>query len=260
MKPYQYIRSLIFAFAVLSLPACSNDDYMQQTEGENVSITFHPTLGVELSTRANGDATGIDCLTVVVYEGSQTLSKKFSFSEDWDIVTRNGISLTLIEGRQYKILFWAENSENSAYTITDDGKITIDYDNYINGGFAKMEEMDAFFGISSITVGSQKVENNGEIKLSRPFAQLNFADNATQPEIGTHRAVLPDAQKENFDITYSIYDQNSNAIRSNVEINAVPLQANYKTNVVGGLLTGTVTYNISLKEEFNATENNKEIE
>lgn len=72
--------------------------------------------------------------------------------------------------------------------------------------------------------------------------------------------VLPDAQKENFDITYTIYDQNENAIRENVVIYAVPLQTNYKTNVVGGLLTGIVTYNISLEEDFNATENNKEIE
>lgn len=190
MKPYQYIRSLILAFAVLSLSACSNDDYLLQTEGESVSITFRPTLGSELNTRAIGDATGIDRLTVAVYEGTQTLSKKFSFSEEWDIVKRNGIALTLIEGHSYKILFWAENSENSAYNITDDGRVVVDYDDYINGGFAKMEEMDAFFGISSITIGSQKIENNGEIKLSRPLAQLNFADNATQPEVGTHKTIV----------------------------------------------------------------------
>ena len=190
MKPYQYIRSLILAFAVLSLSACSNDDYLLQTEGESVSITFRPTLGSELNTRVLGDATGIDRLTVAVYEGTQTLSKKFSFSEEWDIVKRNGIALTLIEGHSYKILFWAENSENSAYNITDDGRVVVDYDDYINGGFAKMEEMDAFFGISSITVGSQKIENNGEIKLSRPLAQLNFADNATQPEVGTHKTIV----------------------------------------------------------------------
>ena len=72
--------------------------------------------------------------------------------------------------------------------------------------------------------------------------------------------VLPDAQKENFDITYTIYDQNEDAIRKDVVIYAVPLQTNYKTNVVGGLLTGIITYNISLEEDFNATENNKEIE
>ena len=187
MKLYQYIRSLILAFVALSLSACFNDDYLLQTEGENVSITFRPTLGGELGTRAIGDAAGIDRLTVAVYEGSQSLSKKFSVSEDWNTAKTNGIELTLIEGRSYKILFWAENGENSAYTITEDGRITVNYDDYTNGGFAKMEEMDAFFGTSSITVGSQKVEDNGTITLSRPLAQLNFADNTTQPETGTHR-------------------------------------------------------------------------
>lgn len=37
------------------------------------------------------------------------------------------------------------------------------------------------------------------------------------------------------------------------------MQANYKTNVVGGLLTGVVTYNITLQTEYDNTEN-KEIE
>lgn len=190
MKSYRHITSFIIALVILSFSACSNDDYLLQTEDENVSITFRPTLGSELGTRAIGDATGINRLTVAVYEGSQTLYKRFSFSEDWDIVKRNGITLTLIEGCSYNILFWAENSKNSAYTITDDGTITVNYDNYINGGFAKMEEMDVFFGTSSITVGSQKVENEGEIALSRPLAQLNFADNTTQPEMGTHKAIV----------------------------------------------------------------------
>lgn len=189
MKPYQYIRSLILAFAILSFSACSNDDYLQQTMGENVSVTFRPTLKGELNTRAIGDAAGIDRLTIVVYEGTQTLSKKLSYSEDWDIAKRNGITLTLIEGHSYKILFWAENSINTAYTLTNDGKITVDYNGYIDGGFAKMEEMDAFCGTSSITVGSKKNENK-QIELSRPLAQLNFADNTTLPEQGTHQTVV----------------------------------------------------------------------
>ena len=72
--------------------------------------------------------------------------------------------------------------------------------------------------------------------------------------------VLTDAYKENFDIKFSINDQNSHAIRSDAEIYAIPLQANYKTNVVGGLLTGVVTYTISMETGYNDTENNKDID
>lgn len=66
--------------------------------------------------------------------------------------------------------------------------------------------------------------------------------------------ILPGVQKENFDITFTLYDQNNKVIRDDVVIYNVPLQTNYKTNIVGGLLTGTVTYEISFEEGFNATE------
>lgn len=72
--------------------------------------------------------------------------------------------------------------------------------------------------------------------------------------------VLPDAQKENFDITYTINDQNSSAIRSNASISSIPLQANYKTNVVGGLMTGVIKYEISIQQAFNNAEHNKTVE
>ena len=99
MKAYRYIKSLIWVFAILLASACSNDDFLLQENGENVSVTFRPTLGHGLETRAIGDASGIDRLQVVVYQGlEETLSKKFSSSEDWDVAQRNGITLTLIEG------------------------------------------------------------------------------------------------------------------------------------------------------------------
>ena len=72
--------------------------------------------------------------------------------------------------------------------------------------------------------------------------------------------VLPEAQQQNFDITYTITDQNSSAIRSNARINSIPLQANYKTNVVGGLMTGTITYTITIVEGFNSQNHNQVID
>lgn len=63
--------------------------------------------------------------------------------------------------------------------------------------------------------------------------------------------VLMDATKQNnsttANLTYSIYSNNLSPIRENAQIIHVPLQANHITNVVGGLLTGTVTYNISVE-------------
>ena len=56
-----------------------------------------------------------------------------------------------------------------------------------------------------------------------------------------------------FNITYSIYDQNQDAIQENASLIHIPLQANYKTNVVGALLTGVATYTIT---EDNSNDDN----
>ncbi|MBQ2912181.1 MAG: hypothetical protein IJE52_00610 [Bacteroidales bacterium] len=72
--------------------------------------------------------------------------------------------------------------------------------------------------------------------------------------------IYPDAGQENIDITYTIYDQNNEAIREDVTIQNIPLENNYRTNVVGGLLTGTISYTITIENEFNTDENIKTIQ
>ena len=72
--------------------------------------------------------------------------------------------------------------------------------------------------------------------------------------------VYPDAGQENKDITYTIYDQKNDVIRKDVTIQNIPLENNYRTNVVGGLLTGTITYTITFEKDFNTTEKNEAIE
>lgn len=189
MKSYIHIQGLILALVILSLSACSGDDWLQ-TDGEKVSVTFQPTLNGVLNTRAIGDATSIDQLVVTVYEGGETKSKVFSQTYDWTSVQSSGVSLTLIEGRTYQILFWAEHKGNGAYTLTEDGNITVNYNGYLRGGFGDMEKLDAFCQTTTVTVGTQQVENKGEVRLSRPLAQINFADKTTQPVAGSQKALV----------------------------------------------------------------------
>lgn len=189
MKIYRYIGYLFFAFAASIMSACTDEDMLGQS-GDSVNITFRPSLGGELNTRAIGDATGINQLVVAVYEGNGTLSKTFSYSEDWNTVQQDGITLSLIEGRTYNIIFWAQNADNKAYSLTDDGKISVSYEEYQDGGFSQMEQLDAFYATATVAVGAQKVEDKGTIYLTRPLAQVNFADNTTKPIQETHKAVV----------------------------------------------------------------------
>lgn len=71
--------------------------------------------------------------------------------------------------------------------------------------------------------------------------------------------VLAESDKAIKDITYSVYDQEHNAIRENAVIHFVPFKRNYKTNLVGGLLTGDVFYTIS-SENFSGTDNDQNTE
>lgn len=189
MKIYRYIGYLFFAFAASIMSACTDEDMLGQS-GDSVNITFRPSLGGELNTRAIGDATGIDQLVVAVYEGNGTLSKTFSYSEDLNTVQQDGITLSLIEGRTYNIIFWAQDADNKAYRLTDDGKISVNYEEYLNDGFSQMEQLDAFYATATVTVGAQKVEDKGTIYLTRPLAQVNFADNTTKPVQEAHKAVV----------------------------------------------------------------------
>lgn len=70
---------------------------------------------------------------------------------------------------------------------------------------------------------------------------------------------LPIQATEIESIFFTIKDQNGNAIRSNVEIPLVTLQSNYKTNIVGSILTGTVSYEISINNAFADEEHNEDI-
>lgn len=156
-------------------------------------VTFRPTISNTM-TRAIGDGSMINELVVGVYSGENLI---FTQVMEWDKDKNKSddVNLTLIEGRTYNILFWAhhrDNSGNSAYEVTDNG-ITVNeeaYATYLNGGFAKMEELDAFCATATVTVGSQKIEDKGKISLSRPLAQVNFADNTTSPTQGSHKAVV----------------------------------------------------------------------
>lgn len=184
MKNKNYIKQILLSFAALAFFACTNDDFLLQGEGNDVTVTFHPAIE---TTRAIGDASRINELIVAVFEGDN-----HKYTTDpiyWEDAKNNGVDLTLIEGHEYNIIFWAQNSANTAYELTDEGKITVNYDNYLNAGFEKMEQMDAFYGVSkNVSVGSSNA--TAEVTLTRPFAQLNFADNATRPDKDVHTAYL----------------------------------------------------------------------
>lgn len=187
MRQLKYIYAVLAVLASWALFSCTIDErYPVVGERESV-VTFTPVLSGDMQTRAIGDATKINQLVVCVFEGSaQVLRQDLTWSQ-----VSSGVSLTLIEGRTYTILFWAQCSDNEAYEIHEDGSISVTYDSFQAGGFSAMEKMDAFYAVvKDVKIESAANQAMGTITLTRPLAQVNFADNPTPPVREEQRSVV----------------------------------------------------------------------
>lgn len=184
LKSHIYLRvSVIAAMVIPMLTSCLKDDLRPVGGGKSVSVVFTPDFDSSLDTKAISDGARADELLVAVYEASSPVEISRTVGSLDEALT-DGVELRLLSGHDYKLLFWAYDSDNTAYTLSDNGVITADYSDYLDGGFAKMEELDAFYALSSISVSEGRT--NESVTLKRPFAQINFADDSTQPVSGTH--------------------------------------------------------------------------
>ena len=185
MSSKRYIRQWMgILVALLCLAACSEDRLTPYGEGE-VTVTFQPKLDTGIDTRAIGDGTKVNQLVVRVYE-TESETMRYEATKDYPL-SENSLSFTLLAGREYKILFWAQ-VKDAPYTVKDDLSIKVNYSKYSNAGFEGMEQLDAFYYAETFTAGAGS--SSQEVTLYRPFAQLNFADDKTQPISEQHKAIV----------------------------------------------------------------------
>lgn len=192
-----HITLILLSVVVLLWHAGCSDDFRDSLGSSDVAtVTFLTTLDKAIQTRTISDGSNVDKLLVNVYEvddmdNNVEGSKRVRiFSREYDLsnVLHTGVDLRLLSGHHYEVLFWAYDGDNTAYSVEADGTIKADYSNYYNRGFAGMEQLDAFYAVSSVTVSCGN--ENKSITLTRPFAQLNFADDATRPVAGTHKCEM----------------------------------------------------------------------
>ena len=180
------IFNLLLFGTVLLAPSCVQDIDESKVSGHKTEYVFYPCLeDADQSTKLIGDASQINQLRTVIYSESEgNLTHINTLTDTWNKVRKNGVNLSLDSGNTYKILFWAEDRNNTAYDFKGDGYIAADYADYLTAGFSRMEELDAFYGTSQITAGSMDNAPK-KIVLKRPVAQLNFIDKS-KPLSGNH--------------------------------------------------------------------------
>lgn len=170
----------LLAVATLGLAAgCQREKAIDPADGPAVDVSFNVSLqGLQTKAEAAfSDGTKAKDLYVLVYanrtEGKVLLE---SVSQDFTGAFADGLATTvtlkLIRGENYDIVFWAQ-APNAPYTLDKTaGTITV-----ATEGLANDELRDAFY-----TVWSQQVDPAGShsypVELRRPFAQINVLTTA----------------------------------------------------------------------------------
>lgn len=306
MKTLKYL-----AAAALTLLAvgCNKEQVTEVPDGQTVDVTFTAALPGEMATKAIGDGQTAKTLYVSVYENDDAktkleLDKTATFT---DLKTQ--VTFSLVKGKTYNFVFWAQAAEGAPYDVTDLKNIKISYE----GAEANDEKRDAFYATrKELKVNGALTET---IKLYRPFAQVNFgtADYVaavaagvepvksvfTATDVATVFDTFEAEGKEAKDVVtftesalpgetlvtkagdYKWMTMNyilpmgkqdakhiSNVTaefipETGITVKAsspqTPVQNNYRTNILGNLLTSQVIFNIEIVPIFNEPDNDIDI-
>lgn len=139
-------------------------------------MTFRPKFeDFEAVTKAIGDGSQVDQLLVHVYEGDEK-----TFDDSFEIqgkVLQEAVSIPFAYGKDYKVYFFAYNSSDDTYEISENGLIDGITINYPSGEqtYDALEALDAFYSVKNINLSADDLSS--DVTLTRPFAQVNLAAN-----------------------------------------------------------------------------------
>ncbi len=306
MKTFKYLAAAALTLLAVS---CNKEQVAEVPDGQTVDVTFTAALPGEMATKAIGDGQTAKKLYVSVYENDDAktkldLDKTATFS---DLKTQ--VTFSLVKGKTYNFVFWAQAAEGAPYDVTDLKNIKISYE----GAEANDEKRDAFYATrKELKVNGALTET---IKLYRPFAQVNFgtadydaavaagmepvksvftatdvatvfdtfeAEGKVAKDVVTFtESALPDEtlitkagdyKWMTMNYILPMGKQNAKHI-SNVTAEFIPetgitvkasspqtpVQNNYRTNILGNLLTSQVIFNIEIVPIFNEPDNDIDI-
>lgn len=166
MKTFKYLAAAALTMLAVS---CNKEQVTEVPDGQMVDVTFTAALPGEMATKALGDGQTAKTLYVSVYENDAEkthlgdLDKTATFT---DLKTQ--VTFSLVKGKTYNFVFWAQAEGATCYDIDDLKNIKISYE----GAVANDETRDAFYATrKELKVNGALTET---IKLYRPFAQVNF--------------------------------------------------------------------------------------
>lgn len=303
MKKANLFAVVLLCAAVLA--SCSKSEETTPVIEEMIDVTFSLSAEDAIQTRAISDGTGADCLMFGVFDDEGTIILPKAVKNNVTGLTStagHSMTISLAKGHTYQVAFWAQDADCTAYTVSDDMKVSIDYT-----GINNDEARDAFFATTepftvdrSTTIG---------VTLKRPLAQVNVGAFPFDYEQAQHLGVditrssatvkgianvlnlydgtvsgetevsyslstipaedllvdvdedktpetyvwlsmsyiLADKASTTHTMSFAFADANGNNVTSFGDgLGAVPIQRNYRTNIVGQILTGAINFNIKI--------------
>lgn len=317
------IYAIAAALAISFASSCSQQNDFVQPMDELVEVSFNLSIEGKTSTRAISDGTGANQLTYAVFNDlGEIVVEKNVEDAPKDLLSGHSVTFTLAKGHTYRAVFWAQNKECTAYSLSDEMDLTVDY-----AGVNNDEKRDAFYAYADIAVDGQTVET---IVLKRPFAQVNVGSYKYDVDLakelgvvitksvakikdvpntlslydgtftGGKDVVVPSSEDvEDYpceDVTYVegaipteklVVDVDENGVKEEYEylsmcyiladeassihemefeliadngdvytinsgLGSVPVQRNWRTNIIGQFLTGTVGFKIKVDHKYDA--------
>ena len=293
----KYFLSIVALAGMLFATSCQESLVEPQMEGPT---TFTVQLPDAMGTKAIGDASIIDRLYVAVYNDAEAQGATAIYKTNVEVVDGAAkVALNLIQGHKYDIVFWAQNG--TSYVNENSELLSIP----MNKNFHNNEEGAAFFHFEP---NFEPKGNAKDIKLRRPFAQLNLGTtmeslktnlgdvtlNNSQIVVssvatsfntvtgegvadavtpGTYEApiafdqMLTVAGKEYVYVSMdylpvAVASGNDKALVNIVAtintnkgeivhtFEGVPVKENYRTNIVGNLISSSTDFNVVVDAEF----------
>ena len=155
--------------AVTLFASCSQEEIVSQTGGESL-VSFTVTTP-ELGSRAAGDGKIANKLYYAVYDKEGKIVANVSNTDGQKFSMSDNITLHLLNGEEYSILFWAKNDDCAATFDSETKTLSVPITMESNN-----EAYDAFYAyVAPFTVTGSKQET---VKMYRPFAQMNIATTA----------------------------------------------------------------------------------
>ena len=173
----------LFPFAMMSaalfLAACTDDDTVATQTQDDTSVVTFTVSQSGIQTRAFSDGTSASTLYYEVYqvtdEGLTYVSGiSGSVEEAFDESLQATVTLQLVNGNEYEIIFWAQSPDTEVYSCTWDSEtpsVTIATEELTSN----VEDYDAFYNTYETGVVTGDISET--IYLYRPFAQLNWGTN-----------------------------------------------------------------------------------